>query len=770
MYERHKRRYSLCNISKVDRADRSDVVLLKWVHNLLTYLTRFVNVFCLSRLIEITAVHSPHVLIQSFLTQSRQMTPKECPLADCLGAVSLTDDGHAMFLCDKESGSVNENVMSKCSKFLEETLHAEQSPPHTLKRDLGSDSGLSYTAPELLDEMIFTKLEDEQSMIHAASSGSEDASSLERNSSNGSDISLSHALMKRKHRELDSSSMNASGKTSDPEKTNLPETEVDKMVRINEGSPHTVHARSTVRSLSPSRRHSWEPGKHKGNDADISHRSSSLEGLTVIDKNATATQGAHSGLNRLSGPCIKGEDHGSFTSLTEEDQVLEQGTSRTSQQGLIDEPSLGNMISSGSEDTSSLEWTSSHGSDVSISRASVERTDSNTFSGSMGLRESEKTPVSENEGEELDRITDVSPHAIRSRSTIRSLSPFRRHSWEPGKHKNNNAEINRRRSLAVCFPHSVTAGRKVKVKAQMSPLCSAFTLRPAVTECGKQTARDLTDTRIYSLEGLAEKNSPAAHESSFVTRKLSGAPYKGDDHGSLTSLTEEEQEPDQRTGRTSHHAACGRSEVRDLGYSGSLGAPRLSKSMSLTAIGNPLVEVQGRIQPKRRISFSFSISPLIPKSRHAFSLGTSSSEDESDSSRPLNLGSNSLAHSISEEGSHQLPPSPSQKDLEGKNVTKVSRTFSYIRNKMSSGKKTKQDKEKAKDKEKEPSDKGKEKHKSNGHVFVTAAMMDTLTCKGCDKPFTKKPGYVCQGKQQGVYAACICFLVLVFKETVSQHI
>ncbi|CAJ0952455.1 unnamed protein product [Ranitomeya imitator] len=38
---------------------------------------------------------------------------------------------------------------------------------------------------------------------------------------------------------------------------------------------------------------------------------------------------------------------------------------------------------------------------------------------------------------------------------------------------------NRTSSLAVCFPHSLTAGRKVKVKAQ--PLCSAFTLRPAVT-------------------------------------------------------------------------------------------------------------------------------------------------------------------------------------------------------------------------------------------------------------------------------------------------
>ncbi|XP_073424837.1 A-kinase anchor protein 13 isoform X2 [Dendrobates tinctorius] len=609
---------------------------------------------------------------------------------------SLTPCPHPVLLESKQTNNPKE-----CSKFLEETLHAAQSPPHTLKRDL-SNSGLSYMAPELLDEMIFTKLEDEQSMIHAASSGSEDTSSLERNSSNGSDISLSHALLERKHRDLDSSSLSASGKTRDPEKTNLPETEGEKIGRIKEGSPHTVHSRSTIRSLSPSRRHSWEPGKHKGNDADIGHRSSSLEGLTVIDKNSTATQGAPSGPSSLSGPHFKGEDHGSLSSLTEEDQVPEQGTSRTSQQGLIDEPSFGNMMSSGSEDTSSLEWTSSHGSDVSISRASVERTENNTLSGSIGERENEKTPVSENEGEELDRITEVSPHAIRSRSTIRSLSPFRRHSWEPGKHKNSNAEINR---------------------------------------------------RSYSLEGLAEKNPPATHESSFVTRKLSGAPYKGDDHGSLTSLTEEEQESDQRIGRTSHHAASGRSEVHNLGYSGSLGAPRLSKSMSLTAIGNPLVEVQGRLQPRRRISFSFSISPLIPKSKHAFSIGTSSSEDESDSSRHLNLGSNSLAHSISEECSNQLPPSPSQKDLEGKNVTKVSRTFSYIRNKMSSGKKTKE-KEKAKDKEKEPSDKGKEKHKSNGHIFVTAAMMDTLTCKSCDKPFTKKPGYVCQECGLTVHRGC----------------
>ncbi|CAJ0956419.1 unnamed protein product [Ranitomeya imitator] len=43
---------------------------------------------------------------------------------------------------------------------------------------------------------------------------------------------------------------------------------------------------------------------------------------------------------------------------------------------------------------------------------------------------------------------------------------------------------------------TVTAGRKVK--AEHSGCAFTFTLRPAVTECGNQTARDLTDTRIVS--------------------------------------------------------------------------------------------------------------------------------------------------------------------------------------------------------------------------------------------------------------------------------
>lgn len=571
---------------------------------------------------------------------------------------SLTPCPHPVLLESKKTNDTKE-----CRAFLEKSLNAEHSSPHTQNRDLTSDADLNYMPPEVLDEMIFTKLEDEQSVINAASSGSEDTSSLERNSSHGSDISLPRALPEREQRGLDRNSMAASGKTREPEKTLMSETEGEEMDNITEVSPNTVQSRSMVRSLSPSRRHSWEPGKHKGNNTEIGHRSCSLEGLTGMEKKPTATQETSSGTHKMSGSPFRGEDRGSLTSLTEEERVPNQGTDRVSR-GLQKEQSLSNAASSGSEETSSLERNSFHGSDASISQTLTERKDSNPLRASIGERDHEKTGVSENEGEEMDRITEVSPHAIRSRTTIRSLSPFRRHSWEPGKHKSNNAEINR---------------------------------------------------RSYSLEGLAEKNPPAAQESSFVTRKLTGALYKGEDRGSLTSLTEEEQEPEQRTGRTSHHVVCDRSEVHDLAYTGSLGTSRLSKSMSLTAIANPVVEA----------------------------------------SRPINIGSNSLAHSISEECSNQLPPSPSQKDLEGKGVTKVSRTFSYIRNKMSSGKKTKEkDKEKTKDKEKEPNEKGKEKHKSNGHVFVTATMMDTLICKSCDKPFTKKSGYVCQECGLPVHRGC----------------
>lgn len=47
--------------------------------------------------------------------------------------------------------------------------------------------------------------------------------------------------------------------------------------------------------------------------------------------------------------------------------------------------------------------------------------------------------------EELDSITDVPTPSSVLRNSMRPLSPFRRHSWGPGKNATNEAEINQRR-------------------------------------------------------------------------------------------------------------------------------------------------------------------------------------------------------------------------------------------------------------------------------------------------------------------------------------
>ncbi|XP_063781811.1 A-kinase anchor protein 13 isoform X3 [Pseudophryne corroboree] len=407
---------------------------------------------------------------------------------------------------------------------------------------------------------------------------------------------------------------------------------------------------------------------------------------------------------------------------------------------LEEEQSLCDATSSGSDDTTSLERTSSHGSDISIprnvkkhrERHSLDSSCSSTVTASVEERECENSIVSEVEGEEMDNITEVSPHTTRSKSAIRSLSPFRRHSWEPGKPSSNDAEINRRSSLRVL---------------------------------GDVIRKPTAHRRSYSLEGLAadvdnEKNPATTCNSSSAadsSKRTGRSTYEGEDRGSLISLTEEEQEPDQRKHRSKLETGGGNTHFRGFVYSGSVSAPHLSKSMSLTAIANPLVDIQGRTRPKRRISFSFSISPLIPKSKHVFSIGSSSSEDESDCSRSLNITSNSLALSISEEGCNHLPPSPSRKDSEGKGGTKVSRTFSYLKHKMSSSKKTKEkekEKDKPKEKEKDPKEKDKDKKTVNGHLFSSTPVVGPITCSNCTKTFTNKDGYLCANCNSIVHKCC----------------
>ncbi|KAM4749037.1 A-kinase anchor protein 13 [Rhinophrynus dorsalis] len=419
---------------------------------------------------------------------------------------------------------------------------------------------------------------------------------------------------------------------------------------------------------------------------------------------------------------------------------------------LEEEQSLCDAASSSSsvDDTTSLERNSSHGSDISLphtsntkkykDRHSVDSSCSSTVTASVEERESENAGVSEMEGEEMDSITEVSPHLSRSKRSMRSLSPYRRHSWEPAKHTANDAEINRRSSFRVLGD----VVKKPSVHRRSMSWCPSDA---HFTSMGGDF-----NYRSYSLEGLAgdgeNKKNPAAtlDGSSAGLRRLT------EDRGSLVSLTEEEQESDQRAKRNFQHKNCERSHVRGFG---SAPAPHLTKSMSLMAISQPSTDTQCRIRPKRRISFSFNISPLVPKSKHVFSIGSSSSDDESDSSRSLNSRDSSLAQSISEESCNNLPPSPSRKDLEGKSGTKVSRTFSYLRNKMSSGKKSKEkEKDKTKEKDKDSKEKEKDKKTLNGHLFSSTPIVGPITCYNCTKNFTNKDGYICANCNSIVHKGC----------------
>lgn len=111
--------------------------------------------------------------------------------------------------------------------------------------------------------------------------------------------------------------------------------------------------------------------------------------------------------------------------------------------------------SSSTDDAASLDRHSSHGSDVSLPQTSKlnrsgNHQGSNGFS-SHGVgperRESESEPAGsgEMEEEEMDSITEVPANCSFLRSSMRSLSPFRRHSWGPGKNAASDAEMNQRR-------------------------------------------------------------------------------------------------------------------------------------------------------------------------------------------------------------------------------------------------------------------------------------------------------------------------------------
>ncbi|XP_030433452.1 A-kinase anchor protein 13 isoform X8 [Gopherus evgoodei] len=376
--------------------------------------------------------------------------------------------------------------------------------------------------------------------------------------------------------------------------------------------------------------------------------------------------------------------------------------------------------SSSADDTVSLERNSSLGSDISLPHAlnfnrPKERhtLDGNGIDmGAAGGRESELGGSGEME-EELDSITEVPTHSSVLRNSMRPLSPFRRHSWGPGKNAANEAEINH---------------------------------------------------RSYSLEGLAgdsddnKKPSSNLETSSLSSRDLRRSPLASDERGSLVSLTEEEVESEQGEIRGFDRQMRQRSQPHGFNFCTSATSSPLTKSISLMTITQPGLDTQRRTRPCGRISFSFNISPLIPKSKTLFSVGSSSSgeEEELDSTRSFNSTSSSLSQSVSEESGNLLVPCPSRKDLEWKSGTKVSRTFSYLRNKMSSSKKSKEkekDKEKTKEKDKDSKEKEKDKKMLNGHLFSATPTVGPINCYHCMKPFNKD-SHLCANCNAIVHKGC----------------
>ncbi|KAM6058798.1 A-kinase anchor protein 13 [Chlamydotis macqueenii] len=355
--------------------------------------------------------------------------------------------------------------------------------------------------------------------------------------------------------------------------------------------------------------------------------------------------------------------------------------------------------SSSADDTMSLERNSSLGSDTSLPFPPtvnfIQPKDRHSLDGSC-------TNMVATEGgekeEELDSITDVPAHSSVLRNSMRPLSPFRRHSWGPGKNATNEAEINQRSSMRVLGDGI----KKHPIHRRSLSWCPS-----GVQFIGM--GPDFT-YRSYSLEGLAgdsgenKKPSTNLEASSLSSKDLGRSPLASSQCGSLVLLSEELEQGEIRDYDHQMHQT---SQPQGFNFCSSAVSSPLAKSMSLMSISKPVL----------------------------------------DSTQAFGGPMGSSVQSISEESS-SVPAS--------KSGTKVSRTFSYLKNKMSSSKKSKEkekDKEKTKEKEKDSKEKEKDKKLLNGHLFTATSVVAQATCYHCMKPFNKD-SYYCANCNAIVHKGC----------------
>uniref|UniRef100_A0A674KAP8 A-kinase anchoring protein 13 n=1 Tax=Terrapene triunguis TaxID=2587831 RepID=A0A674KAP8_9SAUR len=266
-------------------------------------------------------------------------------LTDDVGAKSLVPEADEVDACDcKRKGQVVTHsgvllfVSPECENFLEDGLSGDcASSQGVLKRGTGSESELFPLPGDGMDDIVFGKPEEEQSAcdVTSSSSSADDTVSLERNSSLGSDISLPHALNLNRPKErhtLDGNGIDmgaAGGRESELGGSGEMEEEMDS---ITEVPTHSSVLRNSMRPLSPFRRHSWGPGKNAANEAEINHRSYSLEGLAG-DSDDNKKPSSNLETSSLSSKDLRrsplaSDERGSLVSLTEEEVESEQGEIR----------------------------------------------------------------------------------------------------------------------------------------------------------------------------------------------------------------------------------------------------------------------------------------------------------------------------------------------------------------------------------------------------------------------------------------------------------
>uniref|UniRef100_A0AAV2L501 A-kinase anchor protein 13-like n=1 Tax=Knipowitschia caucasica TaxID=637954 RepID=A0AAV2L501_KNICA len=326
---------------------------------------------------------------------------------------------------------------------------------------------------------------------------------------------------------------------------------------------------------------------------------------------------------------------------------------------------------SSTDDASSVLGTYSEEPSISISDPSNSRL--------SWKSEAEDTGLGEMEGGEEEERKDQLPENIVSSAILRatrhrSLSPSRRHSWEPA--RNEASDMNSGQSSPFKSLSEDSKPAKTSVHRRSMSWCPSNLASPEP---------EPIDNRSYSLEGLVEVEQGP----------LPGSGLR--EKGALETTgcySEDGPQP------------CHQVLAMTSSCPGMFQYQTLTKSVSMIAISHREIDGTG--------SFTSNPSPV--------------------------------EFSISEE-----EPGPLRSTTEGKGGPRISRTFSYLRNKM-----IKKGKEKEKDRkgEKEREPKEKDKKSSHSHMFVTICPPASSGCQHCNKPLQTKECLYCSNCGMHVHKSC----------------